>query len=76
MSIQEEYEAVNAMLKHMGIDPIPLSDSGSDGEKLQRLVDSYLATLITKVPRYAGLNPRLIPDMILQHLLESMNKMN
>ena len=76
MEIKDEYEAVNTMLKLLGGEPIQMPKSSTAREKLQHLLDSYLAMLIERVPRYKDIpDPRLIPDMILVHLFESMDKL-
>ena len=45
MNIREEYDAVNAMLKLFGEDPIQMLKSGTSRRKLQHLLDSYLEKL-------------------------------
>jgi hypothetical protein len=76
MTIREEYDAVNSMLTLLGESAIPMPDLGTDREKLQHLLDAYLAILMSKAPKYADIpDPRLIPDMILVHLFESMDRM-
>ena len=76
MTIREEYDAVNNMLKLLGNEPIPMPESGTDRERLHHLLDAYLTILMAKVPRYADLHdPRLIPDMILVHLFKAMDEM-
>jgi hypothetical protein len=81
MNIQEEYDMVNAILKHLGVDPlgvdpIKMPEAGSVRDQLQHLTDEYLSLLLDKVPRYKDLpNPRLIPEMILQRLYASMDKL-
>ena len=76
MDIQEKYDAVNAMLKQFGNDPIRIPEEGSPQDKLQHLLDTYLAMLLSKQPRYTNMpNPRLIPDMILQYLYKALDEM-
>ena len=72
MTIREEYDAVNNMLKLVGDDPIPMPESGTDRERFQHLLDAYLTILMAKVPRYADLHdPRLIPDRMNCHCFRS-----
>lgn len=76
MTLREEYDAVNNMLKLLGNDPIPMPDSGTDRERLKHLLEAYLKILMAKVPRYADLHdPRLIPDVILVHLFKALDEM-
>ncbi len=76
MKIKNEYRTVNTMLKLLGEQPIQMPETGTAREKMQHLLDTYFAFLLEKNPRYKDLpDPRLIPDMILVHLFESMDKL-
>jgi hypothetical protein len=76
MKVKDEYKTVNAMLKLLGMETIQMPETGTARKKMQHLIDTYLASLIKKVPLYKKApDPRLIPDMILLYLYESMDKM-
>ncbi len=75
MDIREEYECANAILETHGLKPIEMPRAGSDRENLQHLIDAYIDVLYTLKPEYKKLPaPRLIPDMLLDHLFAVMDE--
>ena len=77
MSVQEAYETVNGILTYLDEETIPLPGEGSDTEKLQHLIDRYITLLREKNPKYKEIsNPRVIPDMVLQGLFETLDTTN
>ena len=70
MNVVKEYEAVNAALAWVGHDPIIAPSDGTDRQKIQFLLNTYAERLKRAVPEYKGLEDnRLIPDLVVQHLV-------
>jgi hypothetical protein len=70
MDVVKEYEAVNAALAMVRQDPMAAPSDGTDRQKIEFLLSTYVARLKLAVPAYQQLKDnRLIPDLVVQHLV-------
>lgn len=70
VNVVKEYEIVNAALTWIGQDPIEIPSEGTDRQKIEFLLNTYAERLKRNVSKYRYIkNNRLIPDMVVQHLI-------
>jgi len=75
VKVRDEYDAVNEVLDLVGEEPIEMPDAGSPREKLERLLQVYAGRLRRRVPAYADVeDDRLLPDMVVQHLVAVLDE--
>jgi hypothetical protein len=75
MNAVKEYEVVNAALTWVGQDPIAVPLDGTDQTKIEFLLNTYAERLRRAVPGYGELQDnRLIPDLVVQHLVSVLGE--
>lgn len=73
MTTDQCYDTVNGILASVGQPTIPVPDSGSDDERLQKLFDAYVDALLKQIPMYLKISDRtIIPDAIVQMLVSEL----
>jgi hypothetical protein len=70
MNAVKEFEIVNAALAMAGQDLIAAPSDGTDRQKVEFLLSTYVARLKLAMPAYQAIkDSRLIPDLVVQHLV-------